>query len=56
MDRLVQQNVAFEPIGTIPPAEPEATYYAELNNAYRRAALKQNRLRETRRGSVKRRG
>ena len=38
MGRLVQQPVApcaprlLEPIGTIPPAEAEANYYAMLND------------------------
>ena len=42
----------LEPIGNIPPAEAEAAYYAQLAmTRYRRVGLKQNGLRETRRGS-----
>ena len=42
----------LEPIGNIPPAEAEARYYARLNELTMAARLKQNRLRESRGGSV----
>jgi putative transposase len=41
----------LEPIGNIPPAEAEARYYEQLNKLARVASLKQNSLRDSRRGS-----
>jgi len=41
----------LEPIGNIPPAEAEARYYVQLEEPAIAAWLKQNSLRQTRRGS-----
>jgi putative transposase len=41
----------LEPIGNIPPAEAEARYYAQADEHAVTAWLKQNSLRQTRRGS-----
>ena len=41
----------LEPIGHTPPAEAEARYYAQMRHGMSQLQLKQNRLRETRRGS-----
>ena len=41
----------LEPIGNIPPAEAEARYYEQLNEPAMVACVKQNGLRDSRRGS-----
>ena len=42
----------LEPMGNIPPAEAEERYYAMLEQSAIAARLKQNDLRQSRRGSV----
>ena len=42
----------LEPIGFIPPAEAEERYFAMLNDTAMAASLKQNRLRQSRSGSL----
>ena len=42
----------LQPIGFIPPAEAEGRYFAMLNDTAMAASLKQNRLRQSRSGSI----